>query len=455
MKILLVQPPSAELMVGFTSMVRPEPLALELIAASVPEHDVRIIDLRVDPTLDETLASFQPRVVGVTGYTSNMSGMLDICQTVKSFDLRITTVLGGYHATLCSEDFDTESVDIIVAGEGEVTFRELVEALEAGNNIASVNGLIYRENGRQVKTPARGQMKKPDNLPLPARHLTDKYRSKYHFQLWDNPYLVETARGCPYRCSFCAVWKFHQGKYRAKAPEAIIQDLKKIPSTVACFVDDNFLDNVRRVDRLYQMIKAENIHLKYWMQGRADTIVKHPDIIKKWAEIGLESILVGFETFDQEKMSRYDKKGSVSKNEKAMEILLSQGVEMWGSFIVDPQWTEADFDAMINYVKGMQIRFPLFTVLTPIPGTTFFEEHCHHLTSRKYELFDFLHCVLPTNLPIKDFYDNLARLYASTTMTFKDLKQRIRSGRIPPNALTRMKDVLRDVTNPQAYMASI
>lgn len=77
-------------------MVRPEPLALELIAAAVPEHEVKILDLRIDPTLDSTLASFAPDLVGVTGYTINVPRMKEICRRVKEFDPHITTVAGGY-----------------------------------------------------------------------------------------------------------------------------------------------------------------------------------------------------------------------------------------------------------------------------------------------------------------------------------------------------------------------
>src|SRR4030042_5458715 len=150
MKILLIQPDTSQKLVGFTSMVRPEPLALEIIAASVPEHEVKILDLRIDPTLDSTLASFKPDLVGVTGYTIHVPRMKEICHRVKEFDQRITTVLGGYHASLCPHDFDHDFIDVIAVGEGEITFRELVAALEGQRGLAAVDGLIYRQEGHQV-----------------------------------------------------------------------------------------------------------------------------------------------------------------------------------------------------------------------------------------------------------------------------------------------------------------
>jgi len=454
MKILLIEPDRSERLVGFTSMVRPEPLALEILAAAVPEHEVKILDLRIDPTLDSTLASFEPDLVGVTGYTINVPRMKEICRQVKERNQRITTVVGGYHASLCPHDFDLDFVDVIVVGEGEETFRELVAALVERRELATVDGIIYRQDGHQVQTPPRKLVHNLSDLPLPARHLTDHYRQHYHFHFWDNPYLVETARGCPYRCTFCAVWKFHRGKCRYRQPESVLEDLKNVGSRIVCFVDDNFLQSFRRMEKLHELVKSAGIQAQYWIQARADSIVKRPDIVKKWAEIGLSSALIGFESIRDEELADVNKKSSVKTNEEAMEILHDNGVDMWGSFLINPQWTKFDFDALIDYVRNMKICFPLFTILTPLPGTAFFKEKLNELTTSNYELFDFFHSVLPTRLPLEEFYANMARLYASTTLGLPDLKQRIRSGQIPLSSLGRLREVLKDVTNPKAYLES-
>lgn len=455
MNILLVQPNYSELMVGYTSMIRPEPLALEIIAATVPEHKVKILDLRVDPTLGATLTSFKPDIVGVTGYTTNVPKMLQICQEVKLHKPDITTVVGGYHATLCPHDFDRNFVDVIVVGEGELTFPELVSALAEKRELDGIQGIIYRRNGQQVSTQPRQLVSNLDDLPLPARHLTDHYRQHYHFHFWENPYLIETSRGCPYRCTFCAVWKFHRKRCRAKSPEAALKDLETTASRIICFVDDNFFQDLGRAERLYELIKSAGIKKQYWIQARADSIVRRPDIVKKWAEIGLDAVLIGFEKVKQEELDSVNKKASVRENEAAMQIMHENGVDMWGMFIVDPQWTKSDFDDMIDYARRMKIYFPQFTILTPLPGTPFFEEKFTELITLDYEVFDFLHTVLPTKLSIEEFYANMARLYKKTNLGWAELKQRVKSGQIPVSALGRVREVLRDVTSPKAYLKSV
>ena len=452
MRILLIQPGSGQAKVGFSAAVQTEPLALEIIAASVPEHEVQILDMRIEPNLGETLSSFSPQLVGVTGYTPDVPTMLDICRQVKSYRQDAMTVVGGYHASLCPQDFDSPHVDVAVAGEGEVTFRELVEAIEGERDLGTVDGIIFGCDGRRVATPPRSLSPNLNSVPLPARHLIDHYRPHYYFHFWENPYTVETTRGCPYRCSFCAVWKFHRGKCRAKTPEAVLRDLKTIPSPIICCVDDNFLQDLRRAERLYELIKASGIQHQYWIQARADTIAKHPDIVKKWASIGLKTVLIGFEGFRDEELEKFNKRSSVSTNEKAMEILGDNGVDTWGAFIVDPQWARPEFDALIDYVRQMKIAFPFFTVLTPIPGTAFFREKLKELTTRNYELFDFLHSVLPTKLSLEEFYGNMARLYARTAFGLTELRRRIRSGQVPHSSLERVREILKEVTNPETYL---
>src|SRR3990172_6134532 len=279
MRILLVQPDVSTKMVGFSLMIRTEPLALEMVAGGVlDEHEVKILDLRVDPTpLAECLKSYAPDVVGVTGYTTAVPRMHKICAEVNAVDPSIMTVTGGYHASLCPQDFDEEYVDVIVQGEGEVTFRKLIQALERKADLAEVSGITFRRDGKQVTTLVRPLHRNLDSLPLPARNLSDQYRHDYHFHFWENPYTVETSRGCPYRCTFCSVWKFHQLKCRFRSPERVVEDMKRVKSDIIAFVDDNFFQSFRRAERLYELIKEAGIKAQYWGQLRSDSIVKRQD----------------------------------------------------------------------------------------------------------------------------------------------------------------------------------
>ncbi|HCJ66169.1 MAG TPA: B12-binding domain-containing radical SAM protein, partial [Elusimicrobia bacterium] len=250
-----------------------------------------------------------------------------------------------------------------------------------------------------------------DEMSLPARSLTKKYRAKYFRGTWCPITSVMTSRGCPYRCNFCSVWKHEHGKYRTRSPENVIKELGNIEEEYISISDDNFFHDFKRAEEIYEIIKERNIRKKYKLIGRSDTIVRHPDIVEKWKEIGMEIMIIGFESFRNEELQALNKHNSVYNNNEAIRILHENQVIVSGHFIINPDYTEQDFNALAEYVKEMKITQPVFCVLTPLPGTDLFEEKKGQLLTRNYEMFDLVHVVLPTRLSQKNFYKHYSELY--------------------------------------------
>ena len=412
MKILLIQPPINPNIIGVGTAYLTEPLALEIIAASIPEHDVKILDMRIEESVfEKELADFKPDIVGITGYTTDVYKIIDISKKVKSYDKKILTVVGGHHATMLPNDFNKESIDIIVIGEGEITFRELVNAYAKKQGFSYISGLAIRNNGNPVFTKPRDINIDLDKMPYPNRGLTKKYRDKYFRGAWRPVASMMTSKGCPFRCNFCALWKVMKGKYLSRSPESVVEELSKIEEKYIDLAEDNFLHDIKRVEKIYELIKKQNINKIYKLYARSDTIVKHPDIIKKWKEIGTELILIGLESFRDKELKELNKSNTVKNNESAIRILQKNNVEIAGYFIVNPNYTEEDFNALAEYVLTMNLTQPVFTVLTPLPGTDLYREKFNELTTNNYELFDFVHSVLPTKLPKEKFYQCFLELY--------------------------------------------
>jgi len=127
---------------------------------------------------------------------------------------------------------------------------------------------------------------------LPARDLTRQYRKGYHDQNGTRNALVLTSRGCPFRCNFCACWKLLGGKYLVRSPESVVQEMTALPEDIEqiFFADDNTLHNVQHAWRLARLIRESGIRLKFSMFARADTVVKHPDLIRYLKECGLSTV---------------------------------------------------------------------------------------------------------------------------------------------------------------------
>ncbi|MGE5619447.1 MAG: cobalamin-dependent protein [Sphingomonadaceae bacterium] len=458
MRILLVQPDSNKTCIGFKRLARPEPLALEMVAGSVSDHEVRILDMRCDPNLEGALESFQPDLVGTTSYTAEVPHAQEICRTVRRVRPEAKVVVGGHHVSVSPTEFDAEEVDYVVFGEGEVSFPELVRTMETGGDPSLVPGIGYREGGRLRVTPARAPVKDLDRLPLPRRDLVAQYRDDYFFRFWDNVYSIETTRGCPYRCNFCSVWRFFGGKVRFKSPERVLDEVSALPRDCDyfCIVDDNFLASMPRTRRIAQMMLERGIRKKFWIQGRADAMVRDPEGIALAARAGLSTVLMGLEAYREEEFGNFNKgkDASVAVNDKAIDIMHANGIDIWGAFLVNPNWEERDFEGLIEYVKRKRIQFLQFTILTPLPGTQLYEE-TKHLIKGGWEKFDFFHSVLPTKLPPERFYEQMANLYRETVMSFSQMKEMIRQGRIPRRGLQRAKAMLAQVTDPASYLDTL
>lgn len=411
MKILLVQPPLKSGAMELSELYLDEPLALETIASTVYQHDVKILDMRVNPILEQELSDFQPDVVATTSYTPEVYRAIKVLEKAKEYNSNIFTVIGGHHATLMPQDFNKNFIDVVVIGEGEITFRELIDAYEAGEKLEEVNGLALPKNGEMIFTPPRELISNLDETPFPARELTERYRDKYYRLNWRPLASLMTSRGCAFRCNFCSVWKHEHGKYRVRSPERVVAELLTIKEKYISIHDDDFLQAPKRAEKICDLIQKKGIQKKYKILARSDSVIRCSEIIPKWKEIGLEIVTLGLESFRDEELKALNKCATVRQNEIAIKILHANDIAITAQFIVNPNYTKEDFDALAEYVIKMKFRDPLFSVLTPMPATDLYLQTKEQLLTHNYEMFDFAHAVLLTKLPRKEFYQYYADLF--------------------------------------------
>ncbi len=414
MKVLLIEPPVSFFDVPTKIFEMPPPYHLEVLAGRlIGNHDVRILDMRIDEDLDSELSIFKPDIVGCSCVAANSHLAKQVLRGVKEFDRDIVTIVGGHHPSLMPEDCNEAFIDVVVIGEGEETLSELVGACESRRNFEGIPGMAYRLKDGSFRINRERELMDLDKLPTPARNLNRVHREKqlYFRGNWRPLDCTITSRGCPNRCTFCGLWKINRGKYRARTPRLIAAELESITAPNIKFSDDNTLDHVDNAFALADEIRRRGIKKRYELYGRVDTVVRHPSLVEKWRGVGMELLLLGLEACDDQALKDMRKRTTTQLNRRAIEICHVNGVEVAAYLIVDPSFDKEDFRRLSQYVEQNNLTHPVFTILSPFPGTDLYNLVKGTLLTEGFELIDFFHTVLPTKLPLDEFYHEFLSLY--------------------------------------------
>ena len=421
MKILLVMPTPFEAgRLGLENVIwLSEPVALTSVAAAVgSEHDVRIVDLRLEDenALAEELNRFRPDVVGTTSMTTDVYQAKAVLRMARQIRPEALTVVGGHAPTLSPDEFDEPYVDVIVQGEGELTFRELVAAWDRqraddDREFPGVAGTrFWTRGGQRTINKKRSQATDLDELPAPDRSLIARYSNRYFFTVARGMASIFTSRGCSFDCNFCAIWEFYERRTRFLSAEKIVDQMEACEEEFIFVLDDNFLTNKKRIAALCDEIERRDVK-KWWMtQGRTDFVADNPDLMKRLADAGLVGLLSGFESNDDDSLKSLRKKSTWEKNKRANRIMEELGIFSTGIFMCRADWTEEQFESLYEYINSLSIGIPLVTILTPLPGTQLYRAYRDQLLTTDHRLYDLLHAVLPTRLPREKFY----RLFAKS-----------------------------------------
>jgi len=421
MKILLVNPPNCgrsipeeEYGIDTIKMIfRGEPLALEVIAGNLDGHAVAIADLKVTPNvLEKTLDQFEPDLVGFTGVTCEANTVVRLAGEVKR-NSDALVVVGGHHASCDPAFFNHDAIDYIVMGLGKLSFRELVDAIANRTVGSGVAGVAKTNPGGSLNYVRRAYSHEDivDDRP-PRYDLVAQHRDQYVMSgVGGKVGFVVSAYGCTHRCIFCSIPNMTHGRYITHRPAAVLRDMKLLGEVpVVRLVDANTFGDLENALCLGQCIIESGLKKAIVADVRAETVTQHPDLFKLWKQAGLASVVIGFEAISDAGLARLNKRSSVAVSIEAIGILKDLGIRVIGDFIVAPEYTEADFDALERFVASHAIDLPLPSILTPLPGTPLHREMRHKITIQDLDYYTFTNAVCPTRMEPKLFYQAYAAM---------------------------------------------
>jgi hopanoid C-3 methylase HpnR len=409
MKILAVHPSALMYTKVF---LRLEPLGIELIAAELEQagHEVRLIDLQVENQTHyfRMLHQWGPQVVAFSGnYLANIPEIIDLARETRSRLPQAQVFVGGHSTSFVANELLEHadgSIDCVLKGEGEAVVNDLVNKLESGDSsdLLKVPGVVTREGTGPLPAFARSL----DGL-RPARHLL-RHRRKYFLGVLDPCASIEFSRGCPWDCSFCSAWTFYGRSYRLKSPRAAVDELATVREPGIFIVDDVAFIQAEHGMAIGEEIARRGIKKQYYLETRGDVLLRNRDVFRFWKTLGLQYMFLGVEAIDENGLKTYRKRVTLSKNFEALEFARSLGIMVAINLIADPSWDRNQFEVIRQWCLEIP-EIVNISVNTPYPGTESWLTESRRLTTRDYRLFDIQHAVLPTRLPLAEFYEELVR----------------------------------------------
>ncbi|MEN8257200.1 MAG: radical SAM protein [Thermodesulfobacteriota bacterium] len=339
------------------------PLAMATLAGLTPEeHTISFVDESISP-LDE---SINPDLVVITAMTPLAPRGYEIAALFRARGIKV--IMGGIHASNMPEEA-AQHVDCVVIGEADEIW---------GNILKDV------ENDCLQPTYRQSEYTRMEVIPTANRSI---YPTKKYF--FEN--MIQTTRGCPYKCEFCTVTSFFGGTYRPRPVSRVIDEVESLSRQAGYifFVDDNLVAHKEHTLALLEELK--NFRLR-WVCQAPITIAKNEELLRKMMEAGCHGIFIGFESLNSKNIEVMGKKqNTVSFYEEAIQRIHDMGIGVYGSFVFGYDHdTPAVFDQYLEFANRTGIDGAFLPVLTPFPGTRIHKRLAEEgrILSQDWRLYD-------------------------------------------------------------------
>lgn len=355
-------------------------------AAEKAGYEVEVIDAALEnldaQSIERRINDSHPDIIGITTETPNFARSASLASAIKKkFSLPI--VFGGPHPTLLpGEVLKQDGIDYVVIGEGEQTLIELLDVINSGNVLRSlekVRGIGFKKNGRIVINSPRDRITDLDSLETPAYHLLDlkSYKPSPH-QYRRLPLASMTmSRGCPFGCTFCSSSSVWGRRYVVRSVDNVIAEIVQLQERYGIkeifFTDDLWGASPGWAEDFCDRVIREGLNLSFSCNCRVDTVTE--PMLKKMAQAGCWRIFFGIETLDDDILKNIEKNFDTKNIHKAVTWTMNNGIEIHGNFILGmPGETPEKAGMMVDKICRMPFDYVKFNVLTPYPGTKLYNQ---------------------------------------------------------------------------------
>ncbi len=331
---------------------------------------VNNLDHPVWKSISQTLDSFKPDIVGITTMTIQYAAAMRVAQTVKSWDKKCPVIVGGAHTSVMPiSTIEWPYIDMIVKGEGEEAFRQIIQRLKDGQtDMSDIHGVITKSNASMTNIPPI-EISDLDILPIPAREML-MHKERY---TPEDLALILTSRGCPYHCSYCSNFS---RKTRFRSIENVINEIEivknKYNASQFMFKDDSFSLRRNRVEEFCRKLHEKKLDINWECTTRLDLL--DDSLVKMMMSAGCNRIGVGVESGDEQMLQIYSKRLTKDQIRKGAKILNANKMFWTAYFMMGlPMESEQQIYSTIGFMKEIKPSYAAIGIYKPYPGTKLFD----------------------------------------------------------------------------------
>ena len=379
MKITLVNPPYPPNAHSHPPFI---PLGLAYLGAVAEQagHLVTIIDCQGErlnyESFRQRIAGVPSDVVGVTSTTLLYNSAKTIMEVAREVHPNAVNMIGGSHVSFWDQNAldETKAFDLIVRKEGELTFLELLDRIQAKKGFEDVLGTTIRTKNGIQRNEDRPFLHDLDSLPSPAYHLLPL--DSYH-RMGKTIFPIVTSRGCVQWCDFCSTVRMFGRGYRVRSPKKVVDDMEMLHSKYGesqfTFYDDAFTINRNHTLEMCADIKARKLDVKWDCETRVDAVDK--ELLEKMREAGCITIWFGVESGSEKILDKMHKKINREQVREAFKMTQKAGMMTIASAVIGfPGETEETAWETINFINSLNPDDIGCYIATPYPGTPMYEE---------------------------------------------------------------------------------
>lgn len=379
MKVALVNP-FPYYVSGVESTIYP-PLGILYIGAhirplidSLLVLDANALKIDVRSTYDR-LKAFKPDIVGLSVNIATVRAARELGALIKQNNPEVLLVSGGPHPTVFPQKW-LEYVDVVITGEGEISFAKLIERFKLGKDLYSDNPGICIKGSTITYSPHVD----PDEIEFPAYEQLEpplQFYTKGGRVV--KPFMapILTSRGCPYSCTFCDK-SVHGTNFRPRSYQSVLKEIhwlrKEHGIKQIDIMDDNFTFDTERAGKILDgIIQIGDFAINCQNGLRADKL--NEELIKKMKCAGVFKTGIGIESGSIDILRRIEKKLDLEQVQRAIKWLRNEKITVHGYFIIGfPFETSSDIEKTLKFAVEADPHFANFSHYLPIPGTKLYND---------------------------------------------------------------------------------